>query len=134
MTVADSMPVQIAVYDALRGALPVSVPIYDSVRANPPALFVRLDGWGVVDVSHKNCERGRHTCYVRVFQRPVGEAAHAIGQQTIKDLQVLIVAALTDLKPIPSAHHATIKHRETTVDTSADGLTGDGLSRFQITL
>ena len=133
MTVALAMPIQEAVYDALRAALPAEVPIFDHVRSDTPELFVRIDGWGVVDASSKNCEHGRHTCYVRVFHRPSGLSTHPAGQRTIKEIQVLAVAALHRLKPV-AGDGAEIWHRESTVDTSDDGLTGDGLSRFQITI
>lgn len=128
MTVALSLPLQQAVYEAVSVAV-APIPVYDHPPTNPPAEFVRLDGFSLTDLGRKNGEIARHSFEVHHFLRP-GADKFAVGQRRSKQVLALAHDAIMAADLVGSP--AQFEYLD--VDSDEDGVSMHGRARYSVVL
>jgi hypothetical protein len=128
MTVALSVPLQVAVYEIVTGAIG-AIPVFDHPPTNAPGEFVRLDGFNVNDLDFKNGEAARHSFEVHHFLRPNGEAT-VRGQKRSKQILGQAHAALMAAEILGT--HAQFEFMDVSPDE--DGVSTHGRARYTIVL
>lgn len=129
MTVAQMGPLQTAVYNLVVAAVP-GMAVHDYVQTNPPAEFVRLEGFMFRDAQHKNGEAGEHFFEVHFFSRPGTEGVTQRGQIRAKTIIGQIHAALMAATVLGT----TLTNEHVEVDPGQDGSTAHAKARYSITL
>lgn len=131
MTVSAMLPLQQAVFTAVSTAVAGwAIPVYDHAPTNPPAEYIRLDGFAVSDISPKNGEIARHAFEFHHFLRPVSEAAQSLGQLRTKTVLAAVHAAVMGATLVGTrANHELLD-----IDRDEDGVTAHGRSRYTIIL
>lgn len=128
MTVAKSLPLQQAVYQAVSAAV-APLPVYDHAPTTPPPEFVRLDGFNINDLGRKNGEIARHSFEVHHFLRPTAEK-FAVGQKRTKEILALAHAAVMAADLAGSL--AQFEYLDVSPDE--DGVSMHGRARYSVVL
>ncbi len=129
MTVAQSWPLQQAVFSIVSAAAP-TLQVFDYAPTTPPEEFVRLDGFNTDDRSYKNAESSRHAFEVHHFIRPGASASMTRGQGRGKQIIAAIHAALMAGPLLGQA----VEHEYMATDSDMDGATSHSWSRYSVIL
>ena len=131
MSVIDAWPFQQAIYSAVAAAVAAEgLEVFDHIPTNPPAEYIRLEGFDIANASSKDTERGRHSVMIRVISRPVAGATSTSGQSRIHALCDLVHAAVKDLTHGRGRMNFEYKN----VESGEDGATDSGVLRYTITI
>lgn len=128
MTVSQAVQLQQEVYAAVSAAV-APLPVFDHPPTVPPGEFIRLDGFNISDVSHKNGEMARHAFEVHHFLRPA--AGGAVRGQT-RTKQVLAQAHAAIMAATICGKTADFEYQDVTPDE--DGVSMHGRARYTIVL
>lgn len=129
MTVALAWDLQLAIVRVVKDAAP-GVAVFDHVPMAPPEEYIRLDGFGLSDMSAKREERARHHFEIHHFLRPAATQNFKRGQKAGKLVLADIHAALM-ADPILNQ---PLQHETMDVSADSDGVTVHARSRYSVIL
>jgi len=112
---------------------PTGIPVETDVLETNPQLFVRLDGFTVLQGAGGSAGHiDRHTFMAHVFCADTADSSDDIvdGEEEVARVQSLVVGALEDWEPLEGA--SGIEHISSSDAPDDDPATQHGVSRFKV--
>lgn len=108
------------------------VPVLTEITEDPHQLFVRLDGFGVLQGGGGAGHLDRHTFMAHVFCVDTADDSDVIvdGAEEVARIQALVVSALDGWEPLEGA--SGIEHISSNDAPDDDPATHHGVSRFKV--
>lgn len=134
MTVAQSWPLQEAVFSAVKNSVALETivpPVKDYTPTNPPEEYIRIDGFSIADRSFKNQEQGQHSFMVHVFTKAAGTGTSKTrGQQRVK----LLLKTIHEFMVQFEFDYKTVDFQYMDIEDDEDGTSQHGWLRYAITI